>query len=63
VSEHSVKKNRRNKTSEDGLAKQYGDIGIKAVAAAVKSRNKNVSEPIRRGTKSVSTKRNESNNE
>jgi hypothetical protein len=33
MSEPSVK--RRNKEAEEGLAKEYRDIGIKAVAAAV----------------------------
>ncbi|MGC2079357.1 MAG: hypothetical protein WA728_25700 [Xanthobacteraceae bacterium] len=63
MTEHSIRKARRNKPAEDSLEKQYGDIGIKAVAAAVKSKNKNIAEPIPTGTKPVSTKRNESNNE
>jgi hypothetical protein len=36
VSEPSVNKHRRNEEAEERLAKQYRDIGIKAVVAAVK---------------------------
>jgi hypothetical protein len=42
VSEPPVKKCQGKKPAEDGLAKQYHEIGIRAVAAAVKSRNQNV---------------------
>jgi hypothetical protein len=42
VSEHLVKDYQGKKPAEDWLAKQYREIGIKAVAAAVKSRNQNV---------------------
>ena len=61
MSEPSVTKHQRNKTAEDRLAKQYREIGIKAVAAAVKSRNKDVAEAITRGRMPVSTKRNREN--
>lgn len=49
--EPSDKKHRRNKEVEDTVAKQYRDIGIKAVAAAVEPTN-NAAETA----KSVSTK-------
>jgi hypothetical protein len=37
--ESSDKKQTRNKDTEDRLAKEYRDIGIKAVAAAVEPTN------------------------
>jgi hypothetical protein len=40
--EPSGKKHRRNKESEDRLVKEYRDIGIKAVAAAVEPTNETV---------------------
>jgi hypothetical protein len=42
VSEPSVTKHRRYKAGENSLEKHCREIGIKAVAAAAKSRNKNV---------------------
>jgi hypothetical protein len=53
VPEPCVKKHRRNKEVEDRLAKEYGDIGFKAVAAAVEPTNKAVET-----AKPVSTKAN-----
>jgi hypothetical protein len=37
--EPSEKKNRQNKEAKDSLARQYREVGIKAVAAAVESTN------------------------
>ena len=49
--ETSVKKHRCNKEAEDRLAKEYRDIGIKAVAAAVEPTNNAVETAKRVSTK------------
>jgi hypothetical protein len=51
VPEPSVNKHRRNKEAEDRLAKEYRDIGIKAVAAAVEPTNNAVETAKRVSTK------------
>ena len=58
MSEPTGKKHRRNEEARDRLTKEYRDIGIKAVAAAVEPTSKSV-----KTEKAISTKRNRESDE